>query len=475
MMIVSGYLFAFLYAIVVLLIGAFAHKLGLDRKYSRKIIHILIGFEWFILSSTHGTSFHFVIVCLLFLAFLSVVYYKNWLPMMSSGQDNAKGTIYYAFSMTVLAIVTFFYRDFSLFFGMGVLATSIGDGLGGIVGQAIKQRTNLYKNKTLLGTLTVFVSTFLSLFLFIKAYALSLSVFELLAICVFCAGVELICIKGLDNILVPFSVSAFSYLLYINKMDGMMFTIALVPLFVAITIGKKKLTVGGAICAMILALLVGFAFGDFGFCLLVVFFLLAIVTDQAKHIVKDKKTHGECRGTKQVLATSVFALLSALSYLVYSHPAFLCTFVLSLAEALGDTAASGLGVLAKGAYDPFRRRHVEKGESGGISVIGTIGGLFFCLAFLFFSGILFSLRFPLVILLFACSIVGISVDSALGSLVQLRFLCKKCGKIVEDAKHCGENTEYYSGVRPFDNAFVNLMGVSASVALFILVYFVFNI
>ncbi len=474
-MIFAGYLFAFLYALVVLAVGAFAFRFGLDRKYSRKIIHILIGFEWFILSATQGASVHFVFVCLLFLLFLVVVYHKNWLPMMSSGEDNAKGTVFFAVSMTIMAIISVFKSSFLPFFGIGVLATSLGDGSGGIVGQAVKQKIRLYQNKTPLGTLFVFLATFFSVFLFSRAYALSLSLWEVLSISILCAGVELLSTRGLDNIFVPLSTSLFSYLLYENIVDRMMFTVALIPFFVALTLSRKKLTLGGAMCAILLALIVAFAFNDRGFFLLVCFFLLALCSDEVKKLVDPQRKRGECRTAWQVLVISIFAMLSSLSYLIFPHKTFLLIYVLTLAEALGDTVCSGFGALAQRTYDPFRRREVEKGESGGISLIGTLAGLFFSLTFIFLSGLLFSIDLSLILLLFICSVTGIFVDSALGSLVQLRYRCPKCNKVVETQKHCGVISEYHSGVRPFDNSFVNLISTVISILLFVLIFYIKSI
>ena len=44
-MIIKGYLFSILYGIVCLGISLVLYKLGLDKKYTRKAVHILVGFE----------------------------------------------------------------------------------------------------------------------------------------------------------------------------------------------------------------------------------------------------------------------------------------------------------------------------------------------------------------------------------------------------------------------------------------------
>ena len=389
--------------------------------------------------------------------------------MMSSKEDNAKGTVYYAVSMTTMAITSIFLKDFQLCFGIAVLATSLGDGFAGIVGQAVKQKRKLYKNKTPLGTLAMLVVTVLSVLLFSKLYLIPFTFWEIFSIALLCAGVELLSTHGLDNIFVPLSVSAFSYLLYQDILDEMKFAISLMPLLVALTLGKKKLSIGGAISAAALDLLIAFAFGDRGFAMLIAFFAFALITDEVKKISCRTKTKGECRNVWQVLANAIFGALCALSFLVFSHKYFLFLFVLSFAEALGDTASSGFGALAKTTVDIFHLRRVEKGESGGISLVGSLAGGFFSSVFVLLGAVLFSFDISVVLTLIFCAIGGNLFDSFLGSVVQLRYHCNVCDKIVETPTHCNESAEYHRGIRPFDNSFVNLISVAFSIALFCLI------
>ena len=470
-MILWGYLLSLLYAALVLGIGALCYKLGLDKKYSRKIVHILVGLEWFILSATHTNTIHFVIVCLFFVAFLTLVYHKRWLPMISSAEDNAKGTVFYAISMTAMATVSLFFADFLPAFGIAVLATSFGDGFGGIFGQALGKKHRLYKNKTLVGTLAVFVATLGSVSLFSHGYGLGYTLVELLCISLLAAGVELLATRGLDNILVPLSVSAFAYLLYLNLMDSMMLAISVAPLLVALTRGRDKLTRGGAITACALDVLVAIAFGDRGFWMLIAFFALALIADEVKRMHNPKKEKSECRNASQVLANSAFGALCALSYIIFSHKYFLFLYLLSFAEALADTASSGFGILARNTYDIFRFRKIEKGESGGISLVGTLAGLFFSATLLALGALLFSLDLSVLTLLLLCATAGNLFDSFLGTFVQLRYRCAVCQRVVEEPVHCEESAEHIRGVRPFDNSLVNLMSVAFSIALFCLITF----
>ena len=137
----KGYLFSVLYGIICLALAIGLHKLGVSKKYCRKVVHILGGFEWLILYSFHGATIHFLIVCLMFLALLTVIYFKNFLPMISSDGDNAPGTVYYCVAMSIMAFICIFVPNMILPFGIGVFCTSLGDGFVGLIGQSIKKHT----------------------------------------------------------------------------------------------------------------------------------------------------------------------------------------------------------------------------------------------------------------------------------------------------------------------------------------------
>lgn len=469
-MIFYGYLVALIYAMLVLLLGAVAYRLGAKKQYTRKLVHILVGGEWFILSYFHENSVHFTIVCLFFLALLLLIYRKKWLVMMSSDADNAPGTVYYALSMSILSALSIFIPSLMKPFGIAVLVTSVGDGFGGIFGTLIPRKIRIYREKTLFGTLAVFAFSFFSVLLFSRCYSLPLDIRACLAISLLSAGVELICSRGLDNLFLPLSTALFSYfLLNIDTFSDMAIPIALAPLLFGVFVSFKKLTPRAALCAVVLDLLVALAFGERGFVLLISYFALALVCDNVKKLSKGEGK-SECRNASQVLANSLFAMAAALSYLIFSHQIFLFIFILVFAESLGDTAASGFGALAGRTVDPFRMRSVERGASGGVSLYGFLGGLLFTFSLCAFGGLLFSLRMQVVLSIFLCAILGIVVDTTLGSLVQLKYECPICKQKVESAAHCGASTRRIRGIYPFDNTMVNLVSSAITAFVFFVVY-----
>ena len=122
-MILKGYIFGICYAVACLLLSLVLYKLGLPKKYTRKVVHILVGFEWVILYHYMGAGIHFLLVCILFLLLLAVAYKGQLMPMISSEGDNAPGTVYYAAAMTGVAIIGCFVPDVMLPFGIGVMCT----------------------------------------------------------------------------------------------------------------------------------------------------------------------------------------------------------------------------------------------------------------------------------------------------------------------------------------------------------------
>ena len=136
-MIFWGYLTSILYAVLCIGMGLVLYKVGVPKKFTRKLVHILVGFEWVILNYFVGPSVHFLVVCLLFLVILAIDYKMKLVPAMSSDGENAPGTVYYALAMSVMAAITLFLPDMLIPFGLGVFATSFGDGLAGVVGQAV--------------------------------------------------------------------------------------------------------------------------------------------------------------------------------------------------------------------------------------------------------------------------------------------------------------------------------------------------
>ena len=136
--------------------------------------------------------------------------------------------------------------------------------------------------------------------------------------------------------------------------------------------------------------------------------------------------------------------------------------ILSGTAAFADTAASGIGMISKKAFDPFRMKRVNAGISGGMSLLGTASSLVAPFAFLLISLAFDVLDVKLWLLCAAFAFSGALFDSLLGSLVQVKFKCKICGEITEKELHCEEKTDKISGIKIINNDAVNFISCLAA-------------
>ena len=163
-------------------------------------------------------------------------------------------------------------------------------------------------------------------------------------------------------------------------------------------------------------------------------------------------------------------MILALLYSCTFNPAFIVAYVAVLAEAFADTAASGFGVFSKNTFDLFKMKKCDYGLSGGMSIVGTgaslVAASLFSLLVLPFG--IKSISFILIVIVAA--FLGAVFDSFLGSLVQVKYKCNKCGVLTEKEVHCSSRTAQISGFKFFDNDVVNLFSGIFSAAVAIVLY-----
>lgn len=476
-MILKGYLFSILYAFLCLGISLVAYKLGAPKKITRKIVHILVGFEWVILNTFFGPGIHFLAICLLFLIILAVAYRGNLMPMISSDGDNAPGTVYYALAMSIMGIIMLFVPEMILPFGIGVFCTSFGDGFAGLAGQSIKAKWNIkvYANKSIVGAMTNFAVCFGVAAFFSHYFEMGLSIWHCLAIAALALELELFTGLGLDNVSITLGTSILSYcLIHFSSTSNYILPILLTPAIIAFAYKKKALTVDGIVAAILLDGAVSIALGNLGFTLLLTFFVFGIIADKIKKRYKkpkqNKEKNAECRDSIQVFSNGFIAGVCAVLFVLTKNPAFLIAYVSALAEALADTMASGIGVISGKAFDLFRMKPCEAGLSGGMSLLGTlaslVGAIIICLVALLLNMVTL---FETVIVITA-AFLGAIFDSFLGSLVQVKYRCKACGSVTEKKEHCKKKTVWHSGLKFVDNDLVNLFGTIFAATVSFVIY-----
>ena len=475
-MIVKGYLLGVCYALACLLLSLILYKLGLPKKYTRKVVHILVGFEWIILRHYHGAGIHFLIVCVFFLLLLMLAYKKHLMPMISSEDDNSPGTVYYAVAMTGVAIAMCFVPELMLPFGMGIFCTSVGDGLAAVVGQLItRANPKIYKNKSLFGTLACFAVSFACVYAMDLIFKVGLGVLPCLALALLSCELELICGRGLDNIGITWGITSFAYMfMYTDFALDYLCPILLTPIIIIFAVKKNALSKQGIYLAIVLDIIVSVALKNFGFVMLAAFLLFSILVDKIKRkkVIDGVEAKGDCRDEMQVMANGFSAAICCMLYVLTRNFVFAVGYIAAIAEAFADTVASGLGVFAGRTFDLFRFKKIDKGLSGGMSLIGTLSSLIAAFA-ISSLGLLFGVvgvcNFVIAAL---AGFLGNIFDSFLGSLLQVKYRCKVCGKFTEKNEHCAKPTVYQSGIKCLDNDIVNLLSGIFAAALAIAVAYV---
>ena len=165
---------------------------------------------------------------------------------------------------------------------------------------------------------------------------------------------------------------------------------------------------------------------------------------------------GERRDRHQVVANGGPAALAALVG-NFDAALALCMVTGSLAAAAADTWATSVGGLSPRA--PRRLlfgASVAPGTSGGMTAVGTLGGLAGA-ALVAITGGLAGGGVRLAVVGTLVGFAGMVADSALGAAAQGRFYCPACDAASEWPVHrCGARTIRRGGFAWLDNDGVNL-------------------
>jgi uncharacterized protein (TIGR00297 family) len=197
--------------------------------------------------------------------------------------------------------------------------------------------------------------------------------------------------------------------------------------------------------------------------LLIGFFITGTLLSRYKSDRKTQRTSsvvekGGNRDAWQVTANGgVFAAAAAMSILNPS-PVWMALGAGAIGASAADTWATEIGVLS--SAEPrsiITGQAVTTGQSGGITLAGTLGGALGAIAMAFIvlvSGWGNSAAIAAIV----GGIGGCTLDSILGGTVQTRRWCDHCNRITERTVHdCGRRTGVVAGLTWMDNDAVNAM------------------
>lgn len=200
-----GIIVSYLYIFIVIIGAKLFEKLG--KEASRKFIHIMLGNWWIIAMLFFNNVLWAAFVPATFVIINFVSYKKNLISVMEreDNQEEGLGTVYYAISLLILSIITFGIINKPELGLVPVLVMAYADGFAAVFGQKIKSKPiNIGNNtKSVAGCITMFIVTFIITSAYLRYTGVQMWPIFAIIMSAFATGIELISIKGLDNLTVP--------------------------------------------------------------------------------------------------------------------------------------------------------------------------------------------------------------------------------------------------------------------------------
>lgn len=457
-MILIGYAVCVLYVFFLIILTKLVFKLTAVTEISRKSLHIGTFGILFIAKIFFTDFFHYAVICGIFAVFtFFVVKFKLFKDI--ERETPSFGVFYYSLSLFACAVCICFLPDLYPCFVAAFTALAVGDGAASVFGR-ITENIKISKSKTLSGTVACIFFTFLILFVLTSTDFISVELTTVIAVSV-ASGIFELTETGFDNLTVPFSVfilcsSCFYF--------GTPFTVSLLvaeAVFLAAFL-SKFITYRGSL----LAGGIGFSFyyfgGLFAFIYILGCYSIMLLTHIVRKIVKSRSNgekfsvHG--KNAIQIFVNGFIGTASVVFYGIFKLELFLVAALITVGSAFVDSVSSDIGTLSKGkTYDIITRKPIEKGLSGGVSLLGTVTAFFTCIVLSVATVLITSLPIYYAAILTAVIFTGTVTDSLLGSLIQAKYKCTVCGKITENRVCCQTETVLERGLRFIDNNAVNFI------------------
>ncbi|MCI6691378.1 MAG: SEC59/DGK1/VTE5 family protein [Clostridium sp.] len=214
---VVGIIVSILFIFGIIGISSLLNKLNiLANEDSRKFIHVGVANWWIVAMIFFNNNIYASIVPALFVIINYISYKKQIFKAMErDGSKNDLGTVYFALSLMILALITFKNTEFSYIGALGILVMGYGDGFAAIIG--VKYGKHKFKvlgnNKSLEGSLAMFLFSFVvSLVILYIFNPVNMLLYSLILATV-STVLEAFSPYGLDNLTVPLGISLLYYLL----------------------------------------------------------------------------------------------------------------------------------------------------------------------------------------------------------------------------------------------------------------------
>ena len=467
---ILGYICFVVFTCGIMLVGALAEKKIKsedNRLICRKLTHIVSSLLWIICWYFFGCSLHWVILNGVGALTLGIITFTNKMKTFY-GEDAKKsyGIFYFSLSTFVVALVCYLIGPEVYYFtGIAYYCLALGDGFAPITAKLTKKfNPQIMPGKSLLGSLTVFVISFVATLVFSIIFKMQLDLLFIFSVASLTCIMEFYGLKGIDNLLIEFSVFGYLLLYYFGYVSLVLKIVVLTsPVIALIAIGLKSLTVSGGICGMVLFYLIAFfSKGPVPVLsitlLFVVATVIAFITQRILNKRSAKKPEKYARSGRQLMAVGLVAVICLIIDYFTKIQHFYLLYLLALTEQFADSMASDIGRLTRGRnLDIIRFKPVEKGVSGGVSLLGTVCALVASVLLLLVPFLFHTITLWQYLLGAGIAFVGTLLDSVLGSLFQALYRCQVCGAATEMPTHCDSPATRVKGFKWMGNTTVNLM------------------
>lgn len=288
--------------------------------------------------------------------------------------------------------------------------------------------------------------------------------------------------------------------------------IIVVGLFGGFSIKAKIVDTSGLIAGFIVGLGVWVFGGWTWFLLILAFHLVAGAFTKYKYDRKRAagvaQEKGGARGWPNVFANGGVALICAIfgGIILYQNQSNSFIYIQnldllglaffgylgSISTMIADTLGTEIGLLSKSNPRLFTHlsQKVEPGTSGGVTILGELGGILGSLIVSFIAWYIYIFRnffglsfvqlpffgIQLFLIGIIAGLAGCAIDSLIGATVQGIFQCQgACGKITEKSKHCGVPAKHLRGWKILDNNMVNFSAAFTGGIVAIILGYIFLI
>lgn len=442
---------------------------------SRKIVHTSLFLLWCFFDLFFRGTINMIIVPIIFIIINTISYKKILFSSIESGKGHY-GTILFAVAVTILMTAAYIWPEFYYPAGIGIVCLTFGDGASALCGYAICSR-KIYKEKSLSGFFGGIVFSFVGLLLFKLAYYNKFNLIDI-AIIAFIASILELGGGKFDNLTTSLGGAVVSWLLFTVPDSGLRVGFIVGILMFLLVVLSGAMTVGAGIAAVVMAVCFRVFGGRLALWFVVGCYIFIFVVGVIRRLIRrtneNKKRKISQRNIKQILINGGIGTILIVIYGLTNNYAFLISTIVSIGGNFVDSVSSDVGTLSRHRpYDFLKRKFVETGISGGMSVLGTTSALLTSAA----MG-LFAVVIPTGNVMNGCIAAMLIftqtlIDSALGSLVQVKYYDEKHKILTEKKSTNDAENKCYSGIRWIDNNMVNLISStivsSAAIIIFLII------